>query len=117
MALAGWIFSADGFGSSTLICAVAAGFFLIRGAQGLTVGESGDPIALIEFVTNPADAIVDSATDRVSDWLGDATAKEAPELPKFDVDAAFARYMERRPIEAPAVVSTAPQRGFGRKGL
>jgi hypothetical protein len=117
LAVAVWVFTAEGLGASTLICGVAAGFFFFRGAQGLTVGESGDPTALIDFVANPADAIVDSATDRFAEWLGDGSPKDAPEQPKFDVEAAFARYMEHRPADAPAVPSMAPQRGFGRKGL
>ena len=122
LALAVWTYSFDGFGSLTLFCGVAAVFLFVRGAQGVSVGDSGDPTALIEFVTNPADAIVDSATDRFTDWMqGDKATPQAStvaEQPGFDADAAIARYLAQRetePADAPA--SPAPHRGFGRKGL
>src|SRR5688572_17701060 len=87
LAVAYWTFAADGFGSATLICAAAAAFFLLRGAQGLGVEESGDPTALIDFVTDPADAIVDSATDKLADWLRDGRPQDSAGEAKFDPDA------------------------------
>ena len=123
LAVAFWSFAGDGFGSSTLICAAVAAFFFFRGAQGLSVGEAGDPSAVIDFVTDPADAIVDTATDRLSEWIDDRPkAAAAADQPGFDADAALARYMaqrEREPAAAPAVIpaSAAPARSFGRKGL
>jgi hypothetical protein len=117
LGVAVWAFSASGFGSATLICGVAAAFFLIRGAQGLAVGEAGDPTALVDFVSDPAGAIVDTATDRIGDWLKDDSSKAATEQPEFDADAAIARYLaQREPQPAAASASTSPARGFGRKG-
>jgi hypothetical protein len=123
-AVAGWTFVSDGFGSETVILAVAAGFFLFLGGQGLTVGEAGNPIALVDFVRDPAGAIVDTATDRIGDWYnGDKAAPEsAPgaeaEKPKFDPDAVIERYLAQRGTE-PAAASPSPvqHRGFGRKGI
>src|SRR3990170_5227710 len=116
LGLAVWSFAWDGFSSSTLMCAVAAAFIFFRGAQGMEINEVGDPLAVIEFVRNPADAIVDSATERLGDWLGDGKAAEEPatstgvnhrqalvdwlhdreEPAAFDPDAAIARYIENR---------------------
>jgi hypothetical protein len=134
LALAVWSFAWDGFSSSTLMCAVAGAFIFFKGAQGMGIREVGDPLAVIDFVKNPADAIVDSASDRLADWLGDRKAAEEPakstsvnhrqalvdwlhdrdEPAAFDPDAAIARYMENR---EPQPESAAPIRGFGRKGL
>ena len=116
-------FAMDGLGSSTLLCAAAAAFFFFRGAQGLTAqeaGDVGDASAVIEFVSNPADAIVDNATDRLADWFKDKEQPKAAaaEQPGFDPDAAIARYLAQRGSEpASAPVGPAPFRGFGRKGL
>ena len=115
LGLAYWSFAVDGFGSSMLMCAAAAALFFFRGAQGLAVGEGGDPTAVFEFVRDPADAIVDTATERLTDWLNDDKKTEQVE---FDPDAAVARYLAQRgtePTAAPA--SPAPYRGFGRKGV
>jgi len=123
-AVASWTYSTSGFGSATLICGVAAAFFLFLGAQGLTVGEAGNPIALVDFVRDPAGAIVDTATDRLGDWFtDDKPAAAEPEQPKFDADAAIARYLAQRPAEPAAVlpassaIGVAPVRSFGRKGV
>ena len=126
LALAYWSYAASGFGSTTMVFAAAAVLFFIRGAMGMAAGEAGDagdPTAIIEFVTNPAGAIVDSATDKLGDWLQSddkkPAADAAPEQPKFDPDAALARYLENR-APAPATAApevAAPPRGFGRKGL
>src|SRR5687768_12794761 len=111
LGVAYWSFSAEGFDASTLLCAAAAAFFLFRGAHGLEVDVSNDPTALIDFVRDPADAIVDSATDKISDWLKDEKSEQ-----EFDPDAAVARYLaERDPdlggASAAAPPSPAPYRG------
>ena len=138
LGLAYWSYSAEGLGSSALLCGAAAAFFFFCGANGRALSENADPTAVIDFIKDPADAIVDSATDRLGDWLGDREADEEPakatgtnhrqalvdwlhdrdEPAPFDPDAAFARYMENReaqPAAAPEVVP--PMRSFGRKGL
>ncbi len=138
LGLAVWSFAWDGFSSSTLMCAVAAAFIFYRGVQGMEITEVGDPLAVIDFVKNPADAIVDSASDRLADWLGDRNAAEEPaestsvnhrqalvdwlhdrdEPAAFDPDAAIARYLENRgPEIATQPESAVPIRSFGRKGL
>ena len=117
-----WSYAAEGFGSSTLLCGAAAAVFFFRGAQGMAAGEAGnigDSTAIVDFVTNPAEAIVDTATDRLSDWVnsGDVKPATADEHSKFDPDAVLARYIEKRgagPTAAPA--AAAPIRSFGRKG-
>ena len=121
LGVAYWSFAAEGLGSSTLLCAAAAAFFFFRGSQGLTVGEVGDPSTVIEFVQDPAEAIVDSATERFSDWLNDRKGAEADQ-PGFDPDAVVERYLAQRgpdPVGAPSAepASPAPYRGFGRKGV
>ena len=132
LGLAYWSFSADGFGSSMLMFAAGAAFFIYRGANGQEVDAAGDPTAVMEFVSDPADAIVDTATDKIADWLGESKSAAADWLrePKsapadsggFDPDAVIARYLENRgedrgaeAVSQPA--SAAPVRGFGRKGL
>ena len=122
LGLAVWSFAWDGFSSSTLMCAVAAAFTFARGAQGLGLGEVGDPLAVIEFVKNPADAIVDTATERLGDWLDDQPNGARADQSGFDPEAVLDRYLSKRgsdPVEAPAAAaaSPAPPRGFGRKGL
>ena len=119
-----WSFAWGGFGSATVMCAVGGIFLIVRGVQGLAVGESGDPTALIDFASDPAGAIVDTATERLGDWFnGDKQdATPAAEEPKFDPDAAIARYLAQRGTEpgvetaAPAAGAT-PIRTFGRKGI
>ena len=122
LGVAYWSFTVDGFGSSALLCGAAAAFFFFRGAQGLAVGEAGDPTAVIDFVTDPADAIVDTATDRIADWLkSDEPTAAVAEPAKFDPDAVIARYLEQRGLDPLAGSATAagpaPTRGFGRKGV
>jgi hypothetical protein len=123
---AAWSYSADGFGSATLICAVAGSFFLVLGAQGLTVGEAGNPIALVDFVRDPAGAIVDTATDRIGDWFNDDKPESAAQADqaKFDPDAVIERYLAQRTAAPEAstdgvtgFASQAPARTFGRKGV
>ena len=120
LGLAVWSFAWDGFNSSTLMCATAAAFIFFRGAQGMEIDEVGDPSAVIEFVRDPADAIVDTATERLGDWF---TADE-PDFAKGGgrevrprcgrrALRGTARHRARR--MPPAI--PAPVRGFGRKGL
>jgi hypothetical protein len=116
LGLAYWSFTADGLGASALVCAAAAAFFFFRGAQGLEVDSAGDPTALIDFVRDPADAIVDTATDQLADWFNDD--KKADEAGQgFDPDAAIARYLAQRGTETAPPVHSAPPRVFGRKGI
>ena len=134
LGVAYWAFASDGFGTSMLMCAAAAAFFFYRGAIGQELDTTGDPTAVIDFVRDPAEAIVDTATDRLGDWLGERKADEKPadrtavnhrqalvdwlhdrdEPAAFDPDAVIARYMENR---GPQPDSPAPVRSFGRKGL
>ena len=116
LGVAYWSYSADGFGTSTLMCGAAAAFCFFCGANGRAVSENGDPTAVIDFIKDPADAIVDSATDRLAEWMGER--KAADEKAGFDPDAALARYMENRQPQPAAVPDVAaPVRSFGRKGL
>jgi hypothetical protein len=120
LGVAYWSYADDGLVSSALICAAAAAFFFFRGAQGLSVEEAGDASALIDFVKDPADAIVDTATDRLADWLqpNEAQAATGGEQRGFDPDAVIARHLEQRKAEAAAAPASAPAyRGFGRKGV
>lgn len=117
-----WSFAWGGFGPATWMCGAAGAFLIVRGVQGLAVGESGDPTALIDFASDPAGAIVDTATERLGEWFNDKVAKPAAvaEETKFDPDAAIARYLAQRGTEPAAEQSAAnfaPSRGFGRKGV
>jgi hypothetical protein len=119
LGIAYWAFATDGFGASMLMCAAAAAFFLFRGAQRLELDATGDPTAVADFVSDPAEAIVDTVTERLDDWLGEGRTKPAEE--EFDPDAAVARYLAQRGTEpaspAPAASSPSPVRTFGRKGV
>jgi hypothetical protein len=126
LGIAYWSFTVDGLGTSTLMFAALALFFFVCGAAGREVSDAGGPTAVIDFVTNPADAIVDSATDKLADWLGDDTSKEqqAQQAQKADVPVqkykfehgdALARYWEQRDAESAGTAAAPPQRGFGRK--
>lgn len=117
LALAFWAFR-WGVSSGAVILFFTAGLFLVfRGWQGLGVAEAGDPTALVDFVSNPGDAIVDAVVDQAAEWLNDKNGKQADEKPAFDADAAFARYMAARPATPAVETQAAPVRGFGRKGL
>ena len=78
LALGYWLYSLGGFGSEAIVCGVAAAGFLLQGAFGLGVGAGDNATGLIDFIQNPADAIVDSASDRLGDWLGDRKAEGEP---------------------------------------
>ena len=90
----------------------------------MEINEVGNPLAVIEFVRNPADAIVDSATERLGDWINDEPKSTGADQPGFNADAVVEHYLAQRgpdPVAAPAgsptATSPAPPRGFGRKGL
>ena len=78
LGLAYGLYSLGGFGSEAMICGVAAAAFFLQGAFGLGVGAGDGATGLVEFIQNPADAIVDSATDRLGDWLGDRKSAQEP---------------------------------------
>ena len=120
-------FAWNGMGASTFLCGVAAASFFFRGAQGAAAGDVGDPTAVVDFVKDPAGAIVESAVERLG-GLFEAkpkTSAAAVEQPAFDADAALARYLAKRGPEPAAPFSPADQtapatsapRGFGRKGM
>jgi len=113
LGLAYWSFATVGLAASALMCAAAAALFYRRGAQGLGAGAAGDPAALINFVRNPAGAIVDTATDQLADWF----KKDEKEEQGFDADAALARYLAQRGTEPAPPAHSAPSRVFGRKGI
>ena len=116
-----------------------AGLSLAAGIYALVTGQSVDLTPAVEFVQNPAAAMVEGAIDaaisvdgkrrdagqqgsslnRLSQVLAGTGAQDAGGQP-FDADAALARYMANReaspPTEAPHV-QAAPARSFGRKGL
>ena len=136
LVLAYWLYSLDGFGYQAAICGIAAAAFFLQGAFGLGVGAGEGATGLVEFIQNPADAIVDSATDKLADWFGDDQAKEkaASEPAKTAVvtpvqpilvepakpvaPGAMDRYFAQREAEVAAAAATAaPVRSFGRKGL
>src|SRR5687768_18407730 len=105
LGVAYWSFASNGFGASMLMCAAAAAFFFFRGAQGQELDTNGDPTAVVDFVSDPAEAIVDTVTDRLGDWLGEDRTRQAEEDAGFDPDAAVARYMAQRgsePAPSPA---------------
>ena len=136
LGLAYWLYSLEGMGSEALVCGVASAAFLLRGAFGREVGGADGASGLLDFIHDPADAIVDSATDKLADWFGDDQAKETrasePATPaavkpvqpilvepaKPVAPGAMDRYFAQREAEAAAAASApAPVRGFGRKGL
>jgi len=137
LGLAYWTYSMDGFGLMTMICGSASAMFFVRGAFGLEIGGADGATGLMEFMHNPADAIVDSATDKLADWLQDdqpqSTAAVAPDagtaaappvvapivVPprKVVAEGAMERYFAQQEAELAASASPEPVRGFGRKGL
>ena len=127
-AIAVWSYMDGGFSASTLAFLVGAGVLIFKGAQGQNLTQAGDVSATMDFVKDPAEAIVDAVVERVP-GLGPRrpVRKSEPEEqgPAFDADAALARYLENRPADLPPIVppiappmgEPAPRRGFGRKGL
>ena len=98
-------------------CAVLVPSIMGRGA-----GDLDSASAAIDFIRNPAGAIVDAAVDRIGGAVEERKSAPADkEEPSFDVDAAFNRYIERK-VEvsggtAPAVSASPAPRTFGRKGI
>lgn len=123
LALAAWSHIADFFSGATISFGIAGAFLIYRGLQGVGVTEAGDPMALGDFISNPAGSLVEAAAEQAEEWVNEkrkspARKTSVDEPPQFDADAALARYMANRPAPPPAAVEAAPPaRGFGRKGL
>jgi hypothetical protein len=97
---------------------LAGAFLIYRGLQGAGVTEAGDPTALGDFISNPAGSLIEAATGQAEEWLAERRKAPAEESPRFDADAALARYMANRPQSQPAALQPSPPvRGFGRKRL
>jgi hypothetical protein len=114
LALAFWQFVMNGVGFNALVLGVGGLAVVLFGAMGRTV-EAERAQGTADFLTDPGGTIVDAATDRLGDWLGDATT---PKQEEFDPDAAIARYLENRPASQSELAE--PRRElprFGRKGL
>jgi hypothetical protein len=107
--------------TTVLIFGAGALVLFYRGFQGQGVGTVEDVTAPMDFISNPAGAIVDAATDKVGEMLMEARRPAEPkEPPAFDADAALARYLANRPAPAPSSSAADPapaRRQFGRKGL
>ena len=121
LALAMWAFSSGGTSMGAAFAGGAAILF-VRGLQGRGVTQGGDTPGPIEFIRDPAGAIVDSAIDRIGDLLADKDEAQAEQQPAFDPDAAIQRYLANRPEAAgpadyPSAAQPPAHRGFGRKGL
>ena len=118
LALAVGAYLTGGFSGATFAFGTASAFLIYRGCRGIGVTAAGDPTALSDFVSNPAGALVDAATEQAEEWLTERRKAPVDEQPEFDADAALARYMANRPAYQPAVAEAPPTvRGFGRKGL
>lgn len=121
LALAAGAYVFGGLTGTAMTFGIAGAFLVFHGCRGIGVSDAPDPTALTDFISNPAGSIVEAAAEQAGEWL---TVKRKPaaadELPKFDADAALARYMANRPESPPSppVLEAAPPvRGFGRKGL
>lgn len=102
-------------------CAFLAGAcaVLVPSIMGRGAGNWDSASAAMDFVTNPAGAIVDAAVDRIGGAVEERTgARTEKEEPGFDADAAFKRYMERKADAGggPPEAVSPPLRTFGRKG-
>ena len=107
-----------GFNGAALTFLTAGAFLIYRGCRGIGITAAGDPTALADFVSNPAGALVDAATDQAEEWLTEKRKPSVDEPSEFDAEAAFARYMANRPVCQPAAAEASPpMRRFGRKGL
>ena len=116
LAFAAWAYLKDGFGEAAIISLTAGAFLIYRGCRG--VGVTTDPMAVADFVSDPAEALAEAAADQAGEWLTGKCKTSADEPPQFDADAAFARYMANRPAcPPPAVEASPPARSLGRKGL
>ncbi len=131
LALAFWAFSKSGMSTAAVTFAATAAFFFVRGSQGREASAAGDFTAPMDFIANPAGAIVDSAVDQFRDMLAakeddkadhtaDVTAdeKRREPAPSAALEAALARHIEKQQeAVAPAGASAPERRVFGRKGL
>lgn len=114
LGLACWQYLMNGFGFNAIVFGVGGAAVIIFGAMGRG-GDAEHVQVAADFLTDPGGAIVDAATDRLGDWIGEATSTKQAE---FDPDAALARYMADRPVQPPDVAQsgrTMPT--FGRKGI
>lgn len=138
LALAYWSFSTDGLNGTTILFGVFSLFLFFRGASGHEASSVDDVTAPLDFVQDPAGAIVDAAVDKVGElWSardgkddrgivatavgrveellsvdGEKSAQGAP----FDPDAVIERYLANRPEPVPEPAAP-PRPRFGRKGL
>ena len=73
LAIAVWFYiSGGGFSASTLALLVGAAVLFLRGAQGRSLTQAGDVTAPMDFVANPADAIVDAVVERFTNASGNS---------------------------------------------
>lgn len=125
---------AVGFGGTGLACLYFEqylwGAALLAAAAALVVpmflghagGDLGSAMNVVDFVRNPADAIVEAAVDRYSAAVDTRKKQRAEESAQhFDADAAFQRYLDRKAaapdLSEPAHPPATAPRSFGRKGL
>lgn len=107
-----------GLSGAAITLGLAGAFLIYRGLQGVSVTDAGDPTALGDFISNPAGSLIEAATGQAEEWLAEKRKGPAEEPPRFDADAAFARYIANRPSSPPqAVQASPPARGFGRRRL
>jgi hypothetical protein len=118
LALAACASLAGLFLGATITLGLAGAFLIYRGLQGVGVTDAGDPTALGDFISNPAGSLIEAATGQAEEWLAEKRKAPAEEPPRFDADAALARYIANRPAPPPqAGQASPPVRGFGRKRL
>ncbi len=123
MVLAVWAHLTSFFSAAAIPIGLAGVFLVYRGLQGVEVADAGDPTVLGDFISNPAEALVEAAAEKAEEWLTERRETEASGpysdgQAQFDADAAFARYManrEKSPSPSPEALRPSP--GFGRKGL
>ena len=120
LGIAAWTHFTGMFSGAAILFGLPGAYLIYRGFQGVEIMDAGDPTALGDFISNPAEALVDAAVEKGDEWMTERrkAAADAPAEPAFDADAAIARYMANRPQDpVPAVQTSQPVRGFGRKGL
>jgi hypothetical protein len=118
LALAASAHLAGLFPAAAVTLGLAGAFLIYRGLQGIDVTDAGDPTALGDFISNPAGSLIEAAAGQAEEWLAEKRKAPPEEPPRFDADAALARYIANRPASPPQAVQTSPPvRGFGRKRL
>ena len=70
LAIAIWSYSSGGFSSTTILFGALALLMFFRGANGEPVTGAEDIMAPMEFIQNPAEAIVEAAVDKVGEMFG-----------------------------------------------